>query len=379
MHFALIPGDAVSNQMLEIQARLRAWGYDSHIYAQILAPEMRERARPASEYLDLLQAPGDLLLYHYGLYHPNVRYYQAMQGRRVLIYHNITPAHYYRGWDRSQELLCDLGRRVLPLLTRCDLALGDSDYNRRELVRAGCAEDRTGVLPIFLPQAHFDALPVARDLRADLDAAGTINLLTVGRVAPNKAIEDAIRIFAVYHRAINPRSRLYVVGSRYLPAYDAALDELVADLGLEDSVVFTGRVPDAELKTYFLGAHVYLATSLHEGFCVPIVEAMHFGLPILARRAAAMPETLADAGVLFTRLGYEEVAEMVHLLVTDVSLRTRIIDRQRARLQEYAPSRVEATLRTHLRNLDVPLPEGGTPPNPVGAGSPRPRPHLAEE
>jgi glycosyltransferase involved in cell wall biosynthesis len=198
-------------------------------------------------------------------------------------------------------------------------------------------------------------------------------------VAPNKAIEDAIRIFAVYHQAINPRSRLYVVGSRYLAAYDAALDELVAELGLEDSVVFTGRIPDAELKTYFLGAHVYLGTSLHEGFCVPLVEAMHFGLPILARRAAAMPETLADAGVLFTRLGYEEVAEMVHFLVTDAGLRARIIDRQRVRLQELAPSRVEATLRTHLSHLGVPLPEGGTPPNPVGAGSPRPRRHPAEE
>jgi glycosyltransferase involved in cell wall biosynthesis len=292
-----------------------------------------------------------VLIYHYGLYSSNVRYFQTARGRRILIYHNITPARFFRGWDREQELLCDVGRRTLPSLANCDLALGDSDFNRRELVEVGIPEEKTGVLPIFLNQARFEALPVDHDLFRRLRRTDTVNFLTVGRVVPNKAIDDVIRIFSLYHRAINPRSRLYVVGSRYLPAYDAALDALVAGLGLCDAVAFTGRVSDAELKTYYEAADLYLNASYHEGFCVPMLESMYFGVPILARKAGAIPETLGDTGVLFNRLGYEEVAEMAHLLVTDQSLQARVIARQRERLQDFAPSRVEDRLREALIHL----------------------------
>jgi glycosyltransferase involved in cell wall biosynthesis len=310
VYFGLIPGDAVSNHILEIDARLRAWGFETSIFAQHIAPEMAGYARSDHEYLTYLRAPDDVLVYHYGLYSPNVRYFQSTRGRRILIYHNITPARFFRGWDREQELLCDVGRRTLPSLVDCDLALGDSDFNRRELVEIGIPEEKTGVLPIFLNQARFEAIAVERGLLRRLQRTDTVNFLTVGRVVPNKAVDDVLRIFGLYHRVINPRSRLYVVGSRYLPAYDAALEALVADMGLRDAVVFTGRVSDAELKTYYEAADLYLSASHHEGFCVPLLESMYFGVPILARKAGATPETLGDTGVLFSRLGYEEVAEM---------------------------------------------------------------------
>jgi glycosyltransferase involved in cell wall biosynthesis len=353
MGFAMIPGDATSNHMIEIDRRLRAWGFETSIFAQHVASEMAARARPDYEYVAHLHAPDDLLVYHYGLYSPNVRYFQACRSRRVLVYHNITPARYFEGWSREQQLLCNVGRRTLPSLAGCDLALGVSDFNRQELVLSGFPADGTGVLPIFLRQAHYDALPSDAEVAGRMQAGDVINILTVGRVAPNKAIEDVIRIFAVYHRAINPSSRLYVVGSRYLPAYDRALDELVAALGLRDGVVFTGRVSDAELKTYYRSADLYLHASHHEGFCVPLLESMYFGLPILARKAAAVPETLGNAGVLFGRLGYEQVAEMAHLLVTDQALRAQVIARQQERLKAFAPTRTEARLRQILVQLGV--------------------------
>ena len=360
MHFGFIPGDAISNHMLEIDARLRAWGFESHIYAQHIAPEMQDRARPDYDYLAYLHSTDDLLIYHYGLYSPTVRYFQATRARRMLVYHNITPARYYRGWNRELELLCDVGRRTLPSLRDCDLALGDSEFNRRELIAAGFDESRSDVLPIFLAQARFEVLPLNRPLLDQLRAKDAVNILAVGRIAPNKAIEDVIRIFAVYHRAINPHSRLLLVGSRYLPRYDAALDALVADLGLEGAVTFAGLVSDADLKTYYQAADLYLHASQHEGFCVPLIESMYFDLPILARKAGAVPETLGQAGVLFTRLGYEQAAEMAHLLISDPDLRAQVVARQRERLQDFSPARVEAKLRDILARLHL-LPNSKQP------------------
>jgi glycosyltransferase involved in cell wall biosynthesis len=352
--YGLIPGDAISNQVLEIDRRLRDWGLEADIFAQHVATELADRVRPDREYIDHLRDSEDLLIYHYGIYSPNMRYFRATKGRRILVYHNITPARYFRGWDRDQELLCDAGRRTLLNLAECEHALADSEYNRLELVEAGLPEERTDVLPIFLSQAHFESNPVVESLMKAIRQTGTTNFLTVGRVAPNKAMEDVIRIFAVYHRAINPNSRLYIVGSRYLPKYDAALDALVTSLDLEDAIVFTGLLTDfSRLKTYYQAADIYLHASHHEGFCVPLIESMYFGLPILARRAAAVPETLGTSGILFNRLGYEEVAEMAHLLITDEALRAQIVHRQRERLQHFAPSRVEAQLKEILVRLRI--------------------------
>lgn len=350
---ATTPGDAIANQVLEIGARLRTWGFETYIYAQHIAPEMVGRVRPDHEYLPYLHAEDDLLIYHYGLYTPSVRYFQAARGRRVFMYHNITPGSYFHGWSRELELLCDIGRRTLPSLTGCDLAVGDSEYNRQELVAAGFLEEKTAVLPLFSQQSLFETVPVDRDLLEQLRVEGTVNLMTVGRVAPNKAIEDVIRIFYVYQRTINPRSRLYIVGPHHVPDYSAALETLVADLGLGDAVRFPGRALGGTLKAYYQAADLYLCASYHEGLCVPLVESMYFGLPILARKAAAVPETLGGAGVLFTRLGHAEAAEMAHLLLTDQALRAQVISRQQERLQQLAPFRTEMRLRHILARLGI--------------------------
>jgi glycosyltransferase involved in cell wall biosynthesis len=359
VYYAVIPGDAVGNHILEIDARLRAWGFETYIYAQYIAPEMADRVRPDRDYLPYLHAEDDLLIYHYGLYTSSAYYLQAARSRRIFIYHNITPASYFHGWSRRLELLCDAGRSILPRLTACDLALGVSDYNRRELVDAGFPEGRTDVLPLFLQQAHFETLPVDQDLLGQLQAERMVNFLVVGRVAPHKAIEDAIRIFYVYHQAINSQSRLHVVGPNDLASYAAALDALVADLGLGDAVRFTNRVPNSALKAYYQAADLYLCASQHEGFCAPLVESMYFGLPILARKAAAVPETMGDAGVFFTRLGYAEAAEMAHLLLSDRALRAQVIAKQRERLQAMAPAQVEARFRGMLIRLGIPVPMDG--------------------
>jgi len=355
----LIPGDAISHHTIQIHRRLCAWGLDARIFAGYVAPEYQTLAQSDDQFQPFLEAPDDLVIYHYSIYNPNIRLFQAARGRKVLIYHNITPSHFFRKWDRSLEALCDAGRWALTGLRGCDLALGDSDFNRRELVELGFAAERTGVLPIFLSQSAFETEPINQALLETLRGHDRVNFLSVGRIAPNKAIEDIIRIFYVYHHAINPGSHLHLVGSHYVTLYHRELDALVKALGLQDSVTFTGLVSLSDLKTYYQAADLYLIASHHEGFCVPIIESAYFGVPILARKTSAIPETLGDAGVLYTRLGYAEVAEMAHLLVTDRDLRNKIIAGQRERLQDFAPDRVEARLRDALIRLGIQLYGGG--------------------
>ena len=356
----VIPADAVATQTMEIDRRLRGWGFETGVFAEHVAPEFRKVARPDVEFVPHLDGESDVLIYHYSIYTPNVRYYRAFRGSKILIYHNITPAHFFQGWDEHQRQLCAVGHRALSNLRRCALALGDSEYNRQELVRAGFSPERTGVLPNFLQIENFRNVLTNERLAARLRQDGVVNLLTVGRVVPNKAIEDVIRIFHIYHRYVNPRSRLYVVGSRYLAAYDAAIDELIAALDLSDVVNVTGRVSLSDLKTYYEAADVYLTASHHEGFCVPLLECMYFGVPIIARKAAAIPETLGDAGVLFTELGYVEVAEMAHLLVTDADLRRHIIGAQSERLRAFAPERIAEQLWAALRRVGIVQEDSGS-------------------
>ena len=349
----LMMGDAVSNHTLEIDRRLREWGYETAVYAGYIAPEMQQLAQPDARLTPFLAETDDIFIFHYSIYNPHIRLFRSARGRRLLIYHNITPPHFFAGWDAGQEALCALGRQALRTLTGADLAVGDSDYNRGELTAVGFDENRTDTLPIFLTMEHYQSLPEDSALQARLRQGGMVNWLAVGRVAPNKKLEDVIRIFAIYNQTINPDSRLRIVGSRYLERYAAALDDLVAALGMREYIHFAGRVDDGQLKTYYQTADLLITASQHEGFCVPLLESMYFGVPILARNSSAIPETLGGAGVLFSGQAYEVVAETAHLLLTDRALREQIIRRQKARLQELGPERTERKLRQIMRRLQA--------------------------
>ena len=348
MTFGMIMGDAISNSILAIDDCLRRWGFESSIYAQHVAARLKDRVLPDTQFIPHLSNQDDLLIYHYSIYSPNSRLFRAAKGRRMLVYHNITPADFFHGWDSEQMVLCHMGRQTLPMLAPCDLVAGVSEYNRQELVKAGFAPEKTAVLPLFL------TLPIPEENgRAPIDANRPATWLSVGRVVPNKAIEDVLRIFAVYHHSINANSQLRLVGSLGVTRYVQALKSLVDDLKLNEAVHFIGHVTDDELRDYYSQADLYLTASKHEGVCVPLLESMAYGLPILARKSSAIPETLGGSGVLFTDLGYEAVAEMGHLLMTDTAVRHQVIQSQYARLKELSPKKAEAELQTMLQRLGV--------------------------
>jgi len=341
---ALAYGDAISNEALAIQAHLRRAGFQSDIFAEHVHPRMTNRARPLWQYAQV-SSPETVCLFHFSIGSAAARLIFHAPDRLVSIYHNITPAEWFLGFHPHLAGLCYHGRRELAAFApRTELALGDSEYNRRELEAAGYA--RTGVLPIVLDLDSYrrPPSPVARRLYDD----GRTNILFVGRVIPNKKIDDLVRVFALYQRLFDGKSRLLLVGdSRGHEKYPDRLQEIVRALQVEE-VVFTGQVDDDDLRAFYASSDLFLCLSEHEGFCVPLLEAMAFGLPVVAYDAGAVRETLRGGGVLLRQKDPATVAGLVHRLITDGLLRARVLETQDRALAEVRATDFGALLLERL-------------------------------
>ena len=342
---ALHGGDAIGDSARLMRDAFRRWGHSADVYALELDADLEGDGRPWSDW-----RPGgaaDLVILHYALPSPLTAALRAHRGRRVLLHHNITPPAFFLGYDAELARLCAIGAEEWKQLRgEVDLALADSEFSRRELEEAGFT--RTGVLPILLDFDRYKE-PSAPALEAVLRDERT-NLLFVGRVTPNKRQEDLVRLASYWKRFISPDVRLVLVGK--LPrrrAYLDALQSFVAEEGFTPwEVLLTGHVSHRELLACYRSAALFVSLSEHEGFGVPLVEAMLLRVPILAYAVTAVADTLGDAGVQFTEKRYDEIAEVGHRLTTDVALRAAVLAGQDARLRAFAPASVEARLRAHL-------------------------------
>lgn len=345
---ALHRGDAIGDSARLMRDAFRSWGHRADVYALELDADLAGDGRRFEDWVP--GEAGDVVILHYALPSPMTGALKRQPGRRVLLHHNVTPPEHFTGWDPELERICRLGReQLLELRGEVDLGLADSEFNRRELEAAGFP--RTGVLPIYLDFGRYREAPspVFRRMLAD----GPRNLLFVGRVAPNKRHEDLIRVAAYWRRFIAPDVRLLLVGK--LPGrgrYFDALQSLLYEEGFTPAeVVFTGHVDHADLLAAYSRAHVFLSMSEHEGFGVPLLEAMLMDVPVLAYRCSAVGDTLGDAGVQFGEKRIELVAELAHRLATDAALRKAVLAGQRRRLEAFAPAAVEAALRDQLESL----------------------------
>ena len=288
-------GDAIGHEVLGIQRVLRCAGYESDIFVETADPRLESLTRDYRELVDATD-PENLLLHHFSIGSKASRTAYALPDRMALIYHNITPPEYFAAVHRTLARQCFRGRREIhAYVDRCDMALGDSEFNREDLVSLGFK--RTAVLPVVPDLAHLDD-PADWFVAQQFDDEWT-NILFVGRVIANKKIEDVIRCFHAYHTTFNPRSRLIIAGVfSVFERYFAALTHLVNELGLQH-VHFAGHVSDAELIAYYELADLFLCCSEHEGFCVPLIEAFYKQVPVLAYAATAVPATMDGAGILF--------------------------------------------------------------------------------
>ena len=319
------PG-AVGGHILEMQKLCHELGWESEVFTEHL------RGLPGRDFRDYdrLAKPDDLLVYHMAIGSTVADFVAARPERLVVDHHNLTPVSFYAAWEPDVVHGLAWGRAQLTALaSRTTLGVADSSYNESELRDAGYR--RTVVAPILFDFGQFD-----RDVDpSHLDDDRTVWLF-VGRIAPNKCHQDLIKAFAVYRRVYDATAVLRIVGGSASDRYVGALKELVSALQLDDAVVFSGPVSDAELTCHYRTADVYVSLSEHEGFCVPVLEAMHNGVPVVAYASTAVPETLGAGGVCLPTKAPTTVAAAVHRVLTDDAVRGALVAAARDHLETFA-------------------------------------------
>jgi glycosyltransferase involved in cell wall biosynthesis len=341
----LEPG-AVGQHLLEVQRLCRELGVASDVFTEFVAPPMRGHGRDFREYRG---AAGDVLLYHVAIGSPVGDFVAARPEPLVVDHHNITPAAYYLDWEPPVVHGIAWGRNQLAALApRTTLGLADSGFNRGELDALGY--QHTQVAPILLDTSSFDRA-VDEAAAERLAHAGGAAWLFVGRLAPNKCQHDLIKAFAAYRRVYDPAAVLRIVGGSSSDRYLDALQRLVRGLHLQGAVELTGGVSDAELAAHYRSADVFVCVSEHEGFCVPLLEAMHHGVPIVAYGATAVPETLGAGGLCLPTKAPTTVAAAVDRVLRDGVLRDQLVAAGRARLDHFALARTRATWRAAIEGV----------------------------
>jgi len=312
----LSTADAISNDISGMHEVLKKSGYDARLFANENLTS--HDVSPAGKIKDFLVSPNDILIYHYSMgWNIGLRLLQELKCRKVLKYHNITPPEFFVGFSTDYEHVCRSGRQQIKDIARanCDLYLSDSEYNSQELIQEGAESSRCFVVAPF---HHIDHLEkIAPDTQVfDQFVTHDINILMVGRVAPNKGHASLIEALATYRREYNRYARLFFVGKEavQLSGYSLSLRQLAEDLAIGNSVIFTGAIPDAQLKAYYLAADFFMLTSHHEGFCVPLVEAMALKVPIIACESSAIPATVGKAGLVWKERNPYLLAESINYL-----------------------------------------------------------------
>ena len=345
IHPSVSYGDAIGNEMIVIRDILRGLGYRSDIYAQFIDPKMKD-ILPYEKYKNSSD-PNNILIIHYSIGYGDklLDFVKSLPDKKLMIYHNITPPEFFHGINPEYERLTKAGRIELASIRGIiDLALGDSEYNRKELNSLGYRN--TGVLPIVIDFEKYNT--PADDIIVKKYDDDYTNILFVGRVSPNKKFEDVIKSFYYYKKYINQKSRLFMVGSSTgMDKYSNYLKLLVDKLGIND-VYFIGHIKFEELMAYYKLADAFLCMSEHEGFCVPLIECMYFKIPIIAYNSSAIPYTLGDSGILVDDKDHKEIAELINLVVEDKTIRDSLINNQSIRLESFNKEHTKSILTGYI-------------------------------
>ena len=308
----------------------------------------------------------DLLIYQYAVaYESGKRLFAEVPCLRALRYHNVTPPEFFQPYNAEIALACRVGREELGffLSQSPEYFLPASSFNRRELEAAGADPSHCSVLPPLTDDAAMI------QCEADLDWLGRLAFqdqggplfLSVGRVAPNKGHRLLLEAFGLYLRQHEPRARLVVAGVKPpgLERYQAELEAMIVAGGLKENVWFTNKISRPRLKACFLAADILVSLSQHEGFCLPLVEGMALGLPIVALSRTATPETLGDCGLLHEEEDPAWFADAWHRLMEDSGERHRLIE---AGLTRYR-STFEG--RPNAHDIARIFGRGDVPPSPI--------------
>lgn len=337
--------DAVSNDVIGMYRVLQRHGFDTRVFAESWTLKF-PRISPPNAISGFLKKRDDVLIYHYSRgWDLGLELLGNLKTHAVTRYHNVTPPEFFVDYNADLAEMCHSGRLQLDPIANsgCDRYLSASAYNMRELIDEGAPQLSSFVVPPF---HHIDRLLSIPPERKVLEAYGDskTNICMVGRVAPNKGHPALIEAFAAYHHEYNKESRLLIIGKEEtrLRNYSPYLRELANRFRVRDAVVFTGEVSDEALKAYYQAAHAFMITSEHEGFCVPLVEAMAMGIPIVAYASTAIPETVADAGIVWEERNPYLLAETLdRMLKRSTTTVTLSIKGRRRYAENFTNERIE--------------------------------------
>ena len=327
-------GDAVGNDTVALHGALEQMGYETHIYCENLDKRIDKRIADDVKNGMPEMKSDDVIIYHHSTSSELADKLPGYGCRMMMIYHNITPPDFFRGYNQFSYDCASRGLRELALLSdKVDYCMADSEFNRQDLIKAGF-ECEIGVRPILIPFDDYKKKPDKKII--DRYSDGWTNIVFVGRIVPNKKQEDVIAAFAYYKKNVNPKSRLIFVGN---PAgyetYQERLKRYAGAMELED-VIFTGHISFAAILAYYHIADIFLCMSEHEGFCVPLVEAMYFDIPVIAYKSCAVPYTMGGSGIVTDSKDPVEISLLIDRVVNDSSLREELIRGQRRRLEDFS-------------------------------------------
>ncbi len=344
---SLTYGDAISNEALAIKKFLEDEGIESKIFGYYNHPKVTKYFNHYTSYLSESQKD-DILIFHFSIGSPVSKIYFQAPAKKIMIYHNITPYHFFKNYHRILARECYKGRLELKkFVDKTDLGLGDSEYNRKELENLGFKN--TGVLPIVMDFTKFDreGSVVIRKMFND----GKFNILFVGRVIPNKKIDELVRFFSVYQKYFNPNSRLIIAGEyRGFERYLNDIYQTISKYNLKD-VVLTGHISFNDLVAFYKVANLYLSFSEHEGFGVPLLEAFYNKVPVIAYDMGAVKETMNGGGIIIKEKRFDKVAALIETIRNNEELKDSVLKSQEQALEKYSYENVKNILLNHIKNL----------------------------
>ena len=348
---ALDFGDGVSNVVMQLKDLLDDLGIDNQIYSKWFDDRVAgfrkdiDKCRPGKD---------DLVLYHYSGKSSILEQAAGYSCRRLIYFHNMTPPKFFRVSNPEIYRNCVEGLEQLKEnIQRFDGFWAVSPFNASDLISYGADPAETDVFPPYFDFERLENAPYDKKLLRLLQSEEPY-ILFVGRVSPNKRFEDILDAFENYYRYHDKNVKLYLVGNREQSS--VYTDELYAQVGrmaAKDKVVFTGKVTEEELYAYYRGASAFLCMSEHEGFCMPLLEAQHFGIPTIGYAACAVPDTMGESGVLLYKKDPALTACLLDSVLHDEELRISIVEKQRENLEQYRRAAVRARLEILLQKWGV--------------------------
>ncbi len=341
-----VSGDGIGNGMFYLQKILREIGFESNIYAEDIESSLKKEVL---SYKKIDKNDIDSILFiHYSIYYDFSKWIDRLKLRKIMIYHNITPYKFFKK-DTLLYNLCKRGVEYLPeLSSKVEGVIGDSKLNSKELKESGFKNIET--IPFLIDKDRI--LESKWNYKKFNNLVDKFNIIFIGRIARNKAQKDLIEIANIYAK-INNNFKLYIIGGVTDIDYKNELEELIDRYNLKNFITITGKVSNEELYAYYRASNIFLCMSEHEGFGIPLIEAMLFNVPVIAYNSSNIKDTMNGGGVLFNKKSFKDIAGVIELIRVNHAFKREIIKTQKEAIKIYEHQNILKKLISYLNSIGI--------------------------